>query len=259
MTALFQRLPSGRRFLMVLVVIAIGAGALPLAGQQTKSADAPDLIKPGDWLHIEVVGTLPDAPIDGLYQVEASGKVALGPQNGRVKVVGKTLEEAEEVLLEHLARSLAAPKLQITRYELPPRRGRSAVRVLERRVDEPEKEGQPRQTEKVKARTKELQQKRLAVLEEIHDSAKRLFASARTSFEEVHSAAGALLAARILYAESQTDRIKACDEAVHEALEWQKFAQQMVQAGQATGIVELKAQAYLLEAQIAREKAETED
>jgi hypothetical protein len=259
MTALFQRLPSDRRFLMALVAIAMGAGALPLAGQQTRSPDAPDaeLIKPGDWLRIQVIGTLPSAPIQGPYRVEASGKVALGPEYGRVQVNGQTLEGAEEVLLEHLARSLAAPKLQITRYELPPRPGRSAVRVL--RVDELEKEAQPKKTEKANARTKELQQKRLAVLEEIHDSAKQLFASARTSFDEVHAAAAALLAARIEYAESQKDRIKVCDEAVQEAVEWQKFAQQMAQAGQATGIVELKAQAYLLEAQIAREKAETED
>jgi hypothetical protein len=246
---------------MALIVIAIGACALPLAGQQTKSPDAPDadLIKPGDWLRIEVVGALPNAPIEGPYQVEASGKIALGSEYGRVQVNGKTLEQAEEVVLDHLARSLAAPKLQITRYELPPRRARSAVQTLERRVDELEKESQPRKTEKANARTKELQQKRLAVLEEIHDSAKRLFASARTSFDEVHAAAAVLLAARIEYAETQQDRIKACDEAIQEALGWQKVAQQMVQTGHATGVVELKAQAYLLEAQIAREKAETED
>jgi hypothetical protein len=231
---------------------------LPLAGQQSKPPDAPatDLIKPGDWLHIEVIGTFPDAPIEGLYQVEANGKVALGPHYGRVQINGKTLEQAEEIVLEFLGRSLAAPKLQITRNDLPPQPARSAVRALERRVEKLEKKVPQ---EKGSARLKELQQKRLAVLEAVHDAAKQLFSTARTSFEDVHAASIPLLAARIEYADTQEDRIKACDEAVQEALEWQKVVQQMVQAGRVSGLTELKAQAYLLETQIEREKAETGD
>src|SRR5215469_11712487 len=108
MTALSRRLPSRQRFLMALVVISIGACALPLAGQQTKSPDAPntDLIRPGDWLRIHVPDALPQAPINDLYQVEASGKVALGPEYGRVRIEGKTLEQAEKVLSDYLAKML---------------------------------------------------------------------------------------------------------------------------------------------------------
>lgn len=117
----------------------------------------------------------------------------------------------------------------------------------------------PKDNQKAIPRVKELQQKRLAILEEIHDAAKQHFASGRTSFDEVHSAAAALLAARIEYAESQKDRIKACDEAVQEALEWQKAAEQMVQAGRASRITELKAQSHLVETQLARESAGTDE
>jgi protein involved in polysaccharide export with SLBB domain len=148
MTAPFQRLVSGQRSLLWLVIIAIGACALPLAGQQPKLPEVSitDLIRPGDWLSIQVVGTLPDAPIKGPYQVEASGKVALGPEYGRVQFNGKTLEQAETILSEHLARLLAAAKPQITRYESPPRPARAAVQALERRVDKLEKEVQRLQT-----------------------------------------------------------------------------------------------------------------
>lgn len=117
----------------------------------------------------------------------------------------------------------------------------------------------PEDSQKAIPRVKELQQKRLEVLEEIHGAAKQLFLSARTSFDEVHAAAAALLAARIEYADTQKDRIKACDDAIQEALEWQKAVQQMVQAGRATELVRLKAQAYVLEIQIAREKAGTDE
>src|SRR5690349_16292103 len=110
----------------------------------------------------------------------------------------------------------------------------------------------PDDEQKAVSRVKELQQERLALLEEIHGVAKQLFLSARTSFEEVHIASAALLAARIEYADTQKDRIKACDDAIQEALEWQKAVQQMVEAGRATDLVRLKAQAYVLEIRIAR-------
>jgi len=115
----------------------------------------------------------------------------------------------------------------------------------------------PKETEKANARTKELQRNRLAVLEEIHDVAKQGFANARTSYEEVLAAKRDLIAARLEYADTQKDRIKACDEAVQEALELQQVVQAMVEASRASGLAKLKAQAYLLETQIMREKAET--
>jgi hypothetical protein len=104
---------------------------------------------------------------------------------------------------------------------------------------------------------KELQKQRLAVLEEIRDTAKKLFANARTTPEDVHSAERTLLEARVAYAETRKDRIKACDEAVQNANEWHQIVQGRVQASRASGLEELKARAFVLETQIARENAET--
>jgi len=114
----------------------------------------------------------------------------------------------------------------------------------------------PKEQEKASPRIKELQAKRLAVLEEIRDSAQQLFAASRVSYEDVHAAQLELLAARIAYADTQKERIKACDEAVQEAIGWQKFTQSKVESSQATRIDVLKADAFVLETQIAREKAE---
>jgi len=112
---------------------------------------------------------------------------------------------------------------------------------------------------KASPRIKELQQKRLTILEEIRDSAKQLYADSRVSYEEVHGVQLELLAARIAYVETQKQRIKACDEAMQEATAWQQFVRSKVEAGKATRVDELKANAFLLETQIAREKAATAD
>jgi len=117
----------------------------------------------------------------------------------------------------------------------------------------------PKETEKANSRVKELQQKRLAVLEKIHDVAKQGFANARTSQEEVHAAKLDLLAARLEYADTRKERIQVCDEALQEALEWQQIVQAMVEANRASGLAELKAQAYLLDTQITRENEETDE
>src|ERR1700677_3931433 len=72
----------------------------------------------------------------------------------------------------------------------------------------------PQETKKAATRIRELQQKRLAVLEQAHEAAKDSFSNARVSYDEVHATKFALLAARRDYAETQRDRLKACDEAV---------------------------------------------
>lgn len=109
------------------------------------------------------------------------------------------------------------------------------------------------ETKKGNARIKELQQKRLATLEEVRDTAKKLFANGLTTYEEVHTAEREFLAARLESAETREEQIKVCDQAIKEALELQQRAAQMVQIARATRLVELKAQVYLLETQIARE------
>jgi len=115
------------------------------------------------------------------------------------------------------------------------------------------------ETKKANPNIKELQKQRLAVLEEIRDSATKLFQNARISYEDVLLAERDLLAARIAHAETRKDRIKVCDEAVQNAIESYKFLQERVKEARVTRVTELKAKAFLLETQIARANAETED
>jgi RNA polymerase sigma factor (sigma-70 family) len=104
-----------------------------------KKAPAPeearkvDRIQPGDLLHISVDGTVKVGEIDRVFEVEPSGKVALGLGYGRVNVKGMTLEEAEKTIHEHLAKLFRKVTVMITR-PLPDNP------VLERRVWELEKE-----------------------------------------------------------------------------------------------------------------------
>jgi len=63
-----------------------------------------------------VTGTRPDAPIDAIFLVEASGKVALGVDYGRVDLKGLTLEEAETLIQQHLKSYLKNPTVLVARY-----------------------------------------------------------------------------------------------------------------------------------------------
>ena len=102
-------------------------------GLAPAAPDKDDRIRPGDLLDIRVPDTLPNAPIQAVFQVEASGKVALGAPYGRVEVKGLTLEEAEAVIRKHLAKALRDPVVSVTR-PVP------AHSELERRVQQLEME-----------------------------------------------------------------------------------------------------------------------
>ena len=67
-----------------------------------------------DLLSIQVQGTLPDAPIAGVYSVEPGGLVKLGARYGSVKVAGLTVEEAEEAVNKHLLAYLKEPVVSVT-------------------------------------------------------------------------------------------------------------------------------------------------
>ncbi len=66
----------------------------------------PYRIETFDEILIRVAGALPDQPIDDAYTVDADGAVNLGPQYGRVKIAGLTMEEGEKHLREELAKIL---------------------------------------------------------------------------------------------------------------------------------------------------------
>ena len=55
-----------------------------------------------DLLAVQVQGTFPDVPINGIYVVEPPGFVKLGPRYGAVQVSGMTLEEAEAAIQKQL-------------------------------------------------------------------------------------------------------------------------------------------------------------
>ncbi len=85
--------------------------------------EAPYRISGYDVLQIRVTGTLFGQPIDGGFLVEPDGRVALGPEYGRVNVGNLTPEEAERKITQHLKTILAQPDVQVTlarRSKTPP-------------------------------------------------------------------------------------------------------------------------------------------
>ncbi|MEN6457947.1 MAG: polysaccharide biosynthesis/export family protein [Thermoguttaceae bacterium] len=62
-----------------------------------------------DMIGLQVQGTLPEAPISGIYTVEPGGLLKLGPHYGSVKVGGMTVEQAEAAISKHLRGFLQTP------------------------------------------------------------------------------------------------------------------------------------------------------
>ncbi len=75
---------------------------------------SPHEIETFDVLLIRVSGAFPEQPIDDAYSVDADGSVNLGPAYGRVKLVGQTIEEAEDVVRTHLQQILTDVDVSIS-------------------------------------------------------------------------------------------------------------------------------------------------
>jgi non-homologous end joining protein Ku len=103
----------------------------------------------------------------------------------------------------------------------------------------------------------ELQQKRLALLQQIEEIAMKRFQNARVEYMEVLAGERELLVARIEYAQTREERIKACDQAIQKADECQELIEALRTSARALPTDLYRAQAFVLEAQIAREKAAT--
>ncbi|MCA9258772.1 MAG: polysaccharide biosynthesis/export family protein [Planctomycetales bacterium] len=67
---------------------------------------SPHKVETFDVIYIQVEGEFPEQPLDNAYSVDADGSVNLGPTYGRVKVVGLTIEESEDRIRDHLAKTL---------------------------------------------------------------------------------------------------------------------------------------------------------
>jgi len=62
-----------------------------------------------DFVSLQVTGTLPDQPINDVYQILADGTIQIGGDYGSVRIMGQTLEEASETVRQHLAQILIEP------------------------------------------------------------------------------------------------------------------------------------------------------
>jgi hypothetical protein len=101
--------------------------AAPATGQDRPSG----CIRPGDHLAIRVTGTLPGRPIAGVYRVERTGVIDLGPTYGRVMVGGLGRGAAEARVREHTARVLKAPQVLLSGVALgSPDGGRAGGRSV---------------------------------------------------------------------------------------------------------------------------------
>jgi RNA polymerase sigma factor (sigma-70 family) len=108
----------------------------PSAKELEENDAKDDIIRPGDRLFVQVVGTPPDAPIEGVRRVEAAGTIALGPIYGRIGVEGLNFHQAERVIQERLQKSLKEPQVMVTRFEdvgagQDPAMGRRLLRLEE--------------------------------------------------------------------------------------------------------------------------------
>jgi protein involved in polysaccharide export with SLBB domain len=75
---------------------------------------SPHRIETFDVILIRVVGAFPEQPIDNTYNVDADGTVNLGPTYGRVRVVGLTIEEAEDEIRDELSKVLTDVEVAVS-------------------------------------------------------------------------------------------------------------------------------------------------
>lgn len=75
---------------------------------------SPHKIEPFDGLLIRLEGGLPEQPLADAYSVSPEGTVDLGPVYGKVKVVGRTIDEAQDEIRDQLSRVLEAPEVSVS-------------------------------------------------------------------------------------------------------------------------------------------------
>lgn len=74
----------------------------------------PYHLAPMDFIAIQAQGTLPEAPLAGVFPIGPSGEVNLGPQYGFVNVAGMTVDEAKQAIQKQLEATLKGPTLAVT-------------------------------------------------------------------------------------------------------------------------------------------------
>lgn len=78
---------------------------------------SPHKVMPLDVLAVRVEGEFQEQQVDDAYRVDADGSINLPPTYGRVQVVDLTLEEAEDRIRDHLAKTLTDPTVSVSLIE----------------------------------------------------------------------------------------------------------------------------------------------
>src|SRR3990170_4058083 len=75
---------------------------------------SPHRLETFDVILIRVIGAFPEQPIDDTYSVDIDGTVNLGPTYGRIRILGLTIEEAEEEIRDQLAKILTDVEVSVS-------------------------------------------------------------------------------------------------------------------------------------------------
>ena len=79
---------------------------------------SPYLLRTGDLIAVNVLGTLPDAPISGAYPIQPGGLVNLGAPYGTVKVTRLTIEDARKAIQTALLVHVKEPVVTVSLVEM---------------------------------------------------------------------------------------------------------------------------------------------
>jgi len=124
---------------LLAIVVGVPINQQALAAPASEAEKQDDKIRPGDRLYLEVIATLLGQDIKGVYRVEQSGAVPLGPAYGRVKLSNLTLEKAEDRVRDHLQKVVHNPEVSVTRYDSVAHSAHGGT-TLESRIAKLEKE-----------------------------------------------------------------------------------------------------------------------
>jgi polysaccharide biosynthesis/export protein len=79
---------------------------------------SPYLLRTGDVLSVNVLGTLPDAPVTGPYSIQPGGVINLGAPYGTAKITGLTVEQAQEEIRRVMAMQVREPAVSASLLEM---------------------------------------------------------------------------------------------------------------------------------------------
>jgi polysaccharide export outer membrane protein len=79
---------------------------------------SPYKLRTLDVLTVDVLGTLPEAPIGGAYAIEPGGVINFGVPYGTVRITGLSVRDAEAAIQEHLEKFLQEPEVSVALAQL---------------------------------------------------------------------------------------------------------------------------------------------